>query len=151
MGSATGIRLDNQLCVALYDASRAIVGCYRPLLDRIGLTYSQYVVLLVLWEHDAMTLRDLGHEVHLDSGTLSPLLKRLEANGVVTRQRSAADERVLEVALTEKGRALYDDAVRVQAQVEEMTGLAPAELAELRDSLRALTARLRLAQDAPLA
>ncbi len=143
MPESRQLTLDNQLCVSLYDASRAIVGCYRPGLERMGLTYSQYVVLLVLWERESLTLGELGAAVHLDSGTLSPLLKRLEAAGVVTRRRSTADERVLEVAITEHGASLYDRACEVQSEVEAMTGLSRDELVALRDTLRTLTGRLR--------
>ncbi len=117
--------------------------CYRPLLDRIGLTYSQYTVMLVLWETDDMALRDLGQLLHLDSGTLSPLLKRLERQDVITRRRDAADERILRVALTDKGRDLRSQAKKVQAEVEAMTGLSRQELVELRDQLNDLSQHMR--------
>ncbi len=88
MATGENLRLEHQLCVALYNATRAITGCYRPLLDEIGLTYTQYVVMLALWEHDTVVMRELGAMLHLDSATLSPILKRLERAGLVTRQRS---------------------------------------------------------------
>jgi len=137
------LRLEHQLCVALYDASRAIVGCYRPLLAELGITYSQYTVLLVLWERDTATLRDLGEVLHLDSATLSPMVKRLEAAGLVTRRRGAHDERLLDVTITDAGRRLRDGASAAQRSVEQLTGLDPAELAALRDQLNELTARTR--------
>lgn len=136
------LRLEHQLCVALYNASRAITGCYRPLLAEIGLTYSQYTVMLVLWEHGTMALRDLGTALHLDSGTLSPLLKRLERAGLVTRSRGSDDERILDVALTDAGQALAPRASQAQRNVEEQTGLDADDLAVLRDQLNDLSARM---------
>lgn len=135
--------LSEQLCFALYSASRAVVGCYRPLLEEIGLTYSQYLVMLVLWENDTIDFARLCTELHLDSGSLSPVVKRLEANGLLTRHRRAADERTVEVRCTTQGRSLYEKARDVQRRVEKATGLSPAELVRLRDDLNALGARLR--------
>ena len=137
------LRLEHQLCVALYNATRAVTGCYRPLLDQIGLTYSQYVVMLVLWEHETIRLRDLGLMLHLDSATLSPMLKRLEHRGIVSRERGIDDERMLFVTITETGRSLRPQASAVQRSVEEMTGLDGASLAALRDQLNDLAARTR--------
>lgn len=136
-------RLDDQLCVALYNASRAMTGCYRPMLEQLGITYSQYVVLLLLWEEPEVSLSTMGERLHLDSGTLSPLLKRMEKAGLVTRTRPARDERTLIVTLTEEGRALQGPAAAAQRRVEAHTGLEPAELADLRRRLQSLTARLR--------
>ncbi|WP_132430438.1 MarR family winged helix-turn-helix transcriptional regulator [Pseudonocardia endophytica] len=137
------LMLSEQLCFALYSASRAVVGCYRPLLEEIGLTYSQYLVMLVLWEHDTVDFGRLCGDLYLDSGSLSPVVKRLEANGLLTRHRRAADERTVEVRCTTQGRALRDEAVRVQRQVEEATGLSRDELVRMRDDLNALGARMR--------
>ncbi len=137
------LRLDHQLCVALYHASRAVIGCYRPGLDELGLTYSQYTVMLVLWEHERTTMRELGHLLHLDSATLSPVLKRMEQAGLLTRERDADDERVLNVSITAAGKRLQKPAGRVQQGVEQATGLSGSELADLRDRLNDLTARLR--------
>ena len=137
------LRLEHQLCVALYNATRAVTGCYRPLLDQIGLTYSQYVVMLVLWEHETIKLRDLGLMLHLDSATLSPMLKRLEHRGIVSRERGIDDERMLFVTITETGRSLRPQASAVQRSVEEITGLDGASLAALRDQLNDLAARTR--------
>ena len=117
--------------------------CYRPLLDRIGLTYSQYTVMLVLWENDQVALRDLGELLHLDSGTLSPLLKRLEKQGFITRRRDADDERVLRVSLTDEGRDLRAQAKKVQAEVETMTGLSRRDLVQLREQLNSLSKYMR--------
>ena len=129
--------------MAIYNASRAMNSCYRPLLDRIGLTYSQYTVMLVLWENDQVALRDLGELLHLDSGTLSPLLKRLEKQGFITRRRDADDERVLRVSLTDEGRDLRAQAKKVQAEVETMTGLSRRDLVQLREQLNSLSKYMR--------
>ncbi len=117
--------------------------CYRPLLHDIGLTYSQYTVMLALWEEDHVALRDLGEALHLDSGTLSPLLKRLERQGFITRRRDDDDERVLRVSLTGEGRALRSAAKKVQSEVEARTGLTVDELQTLRDQLNSLSTVLR--------
>jgi DNA-binding MarR family transcriptional regulator len=135
--------LDEQLCFALHTASRAMTGCYRTLLDSIGLTYSQYAVMLVLWEHESVTLGTLCARVQLDTGTLSPLLKRLEGEGLLVRRRRAEDERTVQLTLTERGRLLRSEAAAIQARVQDATGLRPGELAALRDDLHALAARLR--------
>lgn len=137
--------LDEQLCFALNTASRAMTGCYRPLLDEIGLTYTQYAVMLVLWEQESVTLGLLGHRLQLDSGTLSPLLKRLEVLGLLTRRRRAEDERTVQVTATAEGLDLRDRAAAAQRQVVAATGLDPGSLAEMRDSLQVLTRRLRKA------
>jgi len=136
------LKLEHQLCVALNRASRAVNACYRPLLNDIGLTYSQYSVMLVLWEQESTTLGELARLLQLDSGTLSPLLKRMAEHGHLTRSRSADDERVLIVSLTPAGRALQSQAVPIQAEVETATQLGPDELSLLRDSLRDLTEEL---------
>ncbi len=135
--------VDEQLCFALYDASRAVVGRYRAGLASLGLTYTQYIALLALWETPTTTMTDLGERLHLDSGTLSPLLKRLEAQGLVTRRRPPSDERALEVSLTESGAALRDRVRRVQLEVEEATGLGQERLDALRADLALITARMR--------
>ena len=143
MTTKDNLHLEDQLCVALYNATRAVTGCYRPLLDQIGLTYSQYVVMLVLWEHESIMLRDLGLTLHLDSATLSPMLKRLEHRGIVARERGIDDERMLFVTITDTGRSLRPQARAAQRSVEEMTGLDGKSLAALRDQLNDLAARTR--------
>lgn len=139
----TRFRVDDQLCFALYDASRAIVGRYREGLAELGLTYTQYLVLLRLWETSPLTVADLGDALHLDSGTLSPLLKRLEAQGLVTRRRLPTDERSVEIAVTQAGRDLKPLARRVQVDVENATGLDGDGIAALREDLHGLAAELR--------
>ncbi|WBB75347.1 MarR family transcriptional regulator [Micromonospora sp. WMMD1128] len=133
--------LRRQVCFALYAASRALTDVYRPILDEHGLTYPQYLVLLVLWERgdDAPTVSELGARLRLDSGTLSPLLKRLEAAGLVVRTRSATDERRVEVGLTGRGRALREGMDEVPMRVARATGLTETELIGLRDTLTRVT------------
>ncbi|MVU78451.1 MarR family transcriptional regulator [Nocardia sp. ET3-3] len=131
--------LENQLCFALYAASRAMTAMYRPKLDALGITYPQYLVLLALWQRDGRTVGDLCSALELDSGTLSPLLKRLEAAGFVARRRSTADERRVEITLTERGRELRSAACHIPGRSAEITGMSLDELAELRTTLRRLT------------
>lgn len=144
-GPGSRFTLDDQLCFALHAASRAMTGCYRPLLEPLGLTYSQYAVLLVLWEGGAVAQGELCGRLYLDSGTLSPLLRRLESHGLITRRRRREDERTIEVGLTADGMALRERAVLAQARAEEATGLTAEELGGLRDDLHRLSARLRAA------
>ncbi|MEH0544708.1 MarR family transcriptional regulator [Streptomyces sp. B21-105] len=136
------LRLDSQICFSLHAASRAFNGVYRVILKDLGLTYPQYLVMLVLWERGALPVKRLGEHLRLDSGTLSPLLKRLEAAGLVRRERSARDERSVEVRLTAQGAALRERAVEVPRRIVTATGLDPAEIGELRDRLDHLTAAL---------
>lgn len=133
--------LRDQVCFALYAASRALTDVYRPLLDEFGLTYPQYLVLLVLWERgdDPPTVSELGAALRLDSGTLSPLLKRLAAAGLVVRTRSALDERRVEVGLTADGAALRQRMTDVPLRVACSTGLDETELVALRDILTRVT------------
>ena len=141
-GNVTGVdelRLDRQVCFALYSASRAVTQLYRPLLDELGLTYPQYLVMLVLWERGPATVKELGAALELDSGTLSPLLKRLAAAGLVTRDRRAVDERSVEVRLTAAGERLETRAAGVPRKIAKATGLRVGELSTLRHDLRALT------------
>ncbi|TDL11742.1 MarR family transcriptional regulator [Mycolicibacterium obuense] len=137
-----GPRLDEQLCFALYSASRAVTAAYRPLLEELELTYPQYLVLMVLWEEQPCTVGHLGDRLHLDSGTLSPLLKRLESAGLVRRQRSATDERRVEISLTDRGRALEERAACIPDRLLGSDASAAADLAALRDALHLITADL---------
>lgn len=107
------LKLENQLCFSIYAASRAITKVYRPFLDKLGITYPQYLVMLVLWESNTITLRDLGNKLYLDSGTLTPLLKRLERMEFIKRERSTEDERILCVSITEKGLAMKQEAIKI--------------------------------------
>lgn len=135
--------LDEQICFALYSASRAITARYRELLEPLGVTYPQYLVLLALWQDDAQRVSDLGRRLQLDSGTLSPLLRRLEQSGLVTRARSAADERTVVVSLTPAGDAMRAQAVGIPAQVCVATGLDLDSIAALRDEVAGLAEHVR--------
>lgn len=137
-GEFDPLHLDQQLCFALYAASNRIQRLYRPLLDSIGLTYPQYLVMLVLWQHGQRSVGELGQALHLDSGTLTPLLKRLEAAGLVERMRSVEDERRVVVQLTESGRALRERAVGFPGSVACATTLSPQKLVQLRDEVKCL-------------
>jgi DNA-binding MarR family transcriptional regulator len=143
------LHLEDQLCFALYAASRAMTAVYAPMLDELGLTYPQYLVLLVLWDHDGERVSGIGDRLQLDSATLTPLLKRLEGHGFVERRRSTADERVVEVFLTAAGKRLKRRAADVPRCVFEQSGLSLAELAKLRTTLQALTRRLRAGPPEP--
>jgi len=134
--------LDNQLCFALYSASLAMTKLYKPLLEALGLTYPQYLVLLVLWEQDGLTVSALGERLHLDSGTLTPLLKRMEQADLLVRQRSTEDERRVEVTLTAAGRKLKAKAGSVPACVMEAAGCPIPELMALTQKVQALRDRL---------
>ncbi|MGA5900701.1 MarR family winged helix-turn-helix transcriptional regulator [Streptomyces venetus] len=136
------LRLDQQICFSLHAASRAFNGVYRVILKDLGLTYPQYLVMLVLWEHDELPVKKLGEHLRLDSGTLSPLLKRLEAAGLVRRERSARDERSVEVRLTEEGTALRQRALQVPRRIAASTGFGPDEVRRLRAHLDELTTAL---------
>jgi MarR family transcriptional regulator, organic hydroperoxide resistance regulator len=139
---ANPLLLDAQLCFDLYAASRAVTGLYRSLLQDLGLTYPQYLVMLVLWERGAVPVKDLAAALQLDYGTLSPLLKRLEANGLVRRERRADDERSVLVAPTGDGDALRERARHVPGALSEAMGLPPEEFEGLRRGLRTLTANV---------
>lgn len=132
-------RLDDQVCFALYAASRAVTSLYRPLLDELRLTYPQYLVMLVLWEHGTSPVKDLGAALSLDSGTLSPLLKRLANLGYIRRERRSDDERSVCAALTEEGEALKEKVVSLPVTIGDAMGLDDAGQAELRKALRTLT------------
>ncbi|NCD20099.1 MAG: MarR family transcriptional regulator [Actinobacteria bacterium] len=133
------LALDHQLCFALHAASRRITAAYRPLLDEVGLTYPQYVVLLALWEKDGITVRELGERLFLDSGTLSPLLVRLEGAGLITRARTDPDDgRRLTVTLTEAGWAMREQAERINCTLQENLPLPPEDALALRDLARRL-------------
>ncbi|TAH75073.1 MAG: MarR family transcriptional regulator, partial [Anaerolineaceae bacterium] len=107
------LRLDNQLCFSLYVCSKEIIRQYKPLLDPYGLTYTGYIILMALWEQDEITIKDLGKKLFLDSGTLTPLLKKLEAQGYINRNRSQKDERNVYISLTKKGKDFQDEALSI--------------------------------------
>lgn len=136
------LALDQQLCFAVYSAAHALNRTYKPLLDPYGLTYPQYIALMTLWQQDGRTVKALGATLGLDSGTLSPLLKRLEASGYITRARDKADERQVLVTLTDKGRAMQRDAVAIRMEIGKATGCTLEALQALTGELQAMTGRL---------
>lgn len=145
---AAWLRLDQQLCFALYAASLATTKLYKPLLAPLGLTYPQYLVMLVLWEQDGPSVSELGQRLGLDSGTLTPLLKRLEAQGLVRRQRSAEDERRVHLALTAAGKRLRARALDIPGQIACATGCNLEEVSQLTARLQVLRSQLARAADA---
>jgi len=136
------LKLDNQVCFALYSTAHALTRTYKPLLDALDLTYPQYLVMLVLWEQDGLTVKEIGQRLHLDSGTLTPLLKRLEVAKLLRRERATSDERQVNIHLSEQGHALYEKARSVPEQIvcasgrdaKALTALK-ADLINLRDTL----------------
>lgn len=125
------LRLENQLCFPLYACAREVIRQYKPFLDAIDLTYTQYIVMMVLWAEGSVSVKELGRRLYLDSGTLTPLLKKMEVKGLLTRTRSVEDERKLIVALTPKGDALKDRALGVPFQIAKCSKLDPQDAAEL--------------------
>ena len=125
------LKLSNQLCFPLYACARETIKLYKPYLDELDLTYTQYIAMLVLWEKKSVTVKELGEALYLDSGTLTPLLKKMETKGLLTRRRSEQDERSLIVTLTEQGEALKEDAISVPRQMAAYVRLEPDETREL--------------------
>lgn len=138
-GETGSLLLDDQLCFGLYSASRAVTSLYRTLLEPLDLTYPQYLVMLALWEHDAQQVKELGAALNLDSGTLSPLLKRLEKAGLVTRERQADDERSVRITLTDQGQALREQAERIPPHIGRALGFDLDTIVRLRTSMDQLT------------
>ncbi|MBL0748402.1 MarR family winged helix-turn-helix transcriptional regulator [Nocardioides baculatus] len=134
--------LAEQLCFDLYAASRAVTAAYRPALTELGITYPQYLVLIVLWEHESLTVRELGDELRLDHGTLTPLLKRMESSGLVERRRDNVDERFVVVSLAGRGESLRQHAERIQCDMKDQLGLDPQDFEDLQTTLRLLTSRV---------
>ena len=125
------LKLENQICFPLYACSREIIKQYKPFLDEIDLTYTQYIAMMVLWEHQSVTVKELGQYLFLDSGTLTPLLKKMEAKGIISRRRDQEDERSLIVSLTAEGEALKERAIEVPQKMAQCVRLAPEEAQEL--------------------
>ncbi|RTE09331.1 MarR family winged helix-turn-helix transcriptional regulator [Paenibacillus whitsoniae] len=136
MSSSEFLKLENQLCFSLYASSRAITRMYRPLLEELGITYPQYLVLLVLWDQEESTVKELSEKLDLDSGTLTPMLKRMEAQQLLVRRRSQEDERVVNILLTETGRALYDRAICIPQTLFAASGLSEEEIVSFNQQLQ---------------
>lgn len=136
------LKLENQLCFPLYAASKEIVRHYKPFLDKLDMTYTQYITMMVMWEHKELTVKELGQYLYLDSGTLTPLLKTMEKKGWVERNRSKEDERVLNVSITAQGQALREKALYVPEQMAGCVCLEPEEAADLYKLLNKILGRL---------
>ncbi len=136
------LKLDNQLCFPLYAVSKEIVRKYTPFLNEIDLTYTQYIVMMVMWEHREMNVKELGQKLYLDSGTLTPLLKNLEKKGFVTRTRSTKDERVLVVTVTDEGMKLRDKAVEIPGKMSGCINLEKEEAVQLYTTIKKLLSQM---------
>lgn len=134
------LALENQVCFALAVASRSVLALYRPILEPLGLTHPQYLVMLTLWEHSPRSVKEIGSALQLEPATLSPLLKRLEAAGYVTRQRSSVDERVLDITLTDAGLRLRDRAESIPTRIVAELGMSVEDLTRMRETLHAVIA-----------
>lgn len=132
------LKLSNQLCFPIYALSRQITNIYRPHLDKLGLTYPQYLVLMILWEQESVTIKHLGELLWLDSGTLTPLLKRMESNGILQRKRSLDDERVVNITITEKGKSIETKASLIPCAVKEALKTSDEQVGQLREQLKSL-------------
>lgn len=142
MSDAPALKLGDFICFSLYSASHAFTRVYKPLLDRLGLTYPQYLVMVLLWEKDGQTVGQIGEQLFLESSTLTPLLKRLEAAGHVRRERNPADERQVLIRLTDSGRDLKDQTVDFFEHLTQAVGMGLEEITELRDNIQRLRANL---------
>lgn len=136
------LKLDNQICFPVYALSREIVSRYRPLLDQLDITYPQYLVLLILWEHQEQSVSQLGEKLYLDSGTLTPLLKRLEQKKLVTRSRSKEDERIVKIKLTSEGQSLQKKAASIPKQLFEDMKVPEEELKQLKTTIEKILTTL---------
>lgn len=142
MASTNYLQLDKQLCFALYSTSLAMTKLYKPLLEKLGLTYPQYLVMLILWERDGLALKDIAEQLHIDSGALTPVIKRLEALGLLQRHRQADNERTLEIDLTPAGKALREQAQEIPLHIGMACATSEAEINALREQLQQLRKNL---------
>lgn len=142
MNKYDDLKLDNQLCFSLYAASREVIKLYKPCLDKFNLTYTQYVAMLVLWEDEKSTVKEIGKRLHLDSGTLTPLLKKIESMGLIKRYRDSNDDRVVIVELTEEGRSLKQEIRCVPKEMACRINLSRNEIEKLKDELDNLLEKL---------
>lgn len=135
-------KLENQLCFPLYVIAKEITGLYRPFLEELDITYSQYLVMMVLWENEGLSVNQIGEKLYLDSGTLTPLLKRLEAKHYIRRIRKKEDERLVQVFLTEEGNFLQKKACAIPGKMKEKLNLSPEDFLELRETVTKLLSKL---------
>jgi DNA-binding MarR family transcriptional regulator len=140
--SQKALYLDQQLCFALYSTSLAMTKVYKPLLDKLGLTYPQYLIMLILWQNDGLALKDIGEQLHIDSGALTPVIKRMEAMGLLVRTRNPQNERTLEIRLTKVGWAMREQAAEVNRTIGLSCGMAEPEIHALRRELIELRSQL---------
>ncbi|MDN4014605.1 MarR family transcriptional regulator [Chryseobacterium gambrini] len=136
------LKLENQLCFPLYVIAKEITGLYRPFLDELDITYPQYLVMMVLWEHDGLPVNSIGEKLYLDSGTLTPLLKRLENKGFIERKRKKEDERVVEVFITESGRNLQEKACRIPEKLFQKIGASPEDWKALKENVQKILTKI---------
>jgi DNA-binding MarR family transcriptional regulator len=136
-------KLGNQLCFPFYVIAKEMTGLYRPFLDELGITYSQYLVMMVLWEKDGLTVNQIGEKLYLDSGTLTPLLKRLESKGFIIRKRKKEDERVVEVFLDDAGRNLQRKACEIPAKMQEKLNLSTEDFLELKETVQKILNKIQ--------
>ncbi|MBD3903282.1 MarR family transcriptional regulator [Chryseobacterium sp. Ch-15] len=136
-------QLGNQLCFPLYVIAKEITGLYRPFLDELDITYPQYLVMMVLWEKDGLTVNQIGEKLYLDSGTLTPLLKRLEAKGILIRKRKKEDERVVEIFLQQSGKDLQQKACQIPAKMQEKLNLSSEDLLELKETVQKILNKIQ--------
>jgi DNA-binding MarR family transcriptional regulator len=135
MENSKSLQLENQICFPLYVIAKEITGLYRPFLDEIDITYPQYLVMMVLWENDGLAVNHIGEKLFLDSGTLTPLLKRLEGKGIIDRKRKKEDERVVEVFLTESGKQLQQKACEIPKKIQDKIGVETEDLLHLKETI----------------
>ncbi|MFP3596656.1 MarR family winged helix-turn-helix transcriptional regulator [Chryseobacterium sp. SIMBA_029] len=136
-------KLENQICFPLYVIAKEITGLYRPFLDELDITYPQYLVMMVLWENDGLTVSHIGDQLFLDSGTLTPLLKRLEAKGFIVRKRNKEDERVVEAFLSESGRELQTKACEIPGKILEKIDVEPEDLVQLKENIQKIVSKIK--------
>lgn len=136
MENSESLKLENQICFPLYVIAKQITGLYRPFLDELDITYPQYLVMMTLWENDGLAVNNIGEKLYLDSGTLTPLLKRLEAKGFIMRKRKKEDERVVQVFISESGKALQQKACEIPTKMHQKVGVSKEDWAELSHSVK---------------
>ncbi|MDC8103200.1 MULTISPECIES: MarR family winged helix-turn-helix transcriptional regulator [Chryseobacterium] len=142
MENSENLKLENQICFPLYAIAKEITGLYRPFLDELDITYPQYLVMMVLWEQDGLPVTQIGDKLLLDSGTLTPLLKRLEGKGFISRNRKKEDERVVQVFLTEQGKNLKENACGVPEKIMKKINVQPEDLLQLKNSINIILSKI---------
>ncbi|OCK51148.1 MarR family transcriptional regulator [Chryseobacterium sp. CBo1] len=142
MDNLTTPKLENQICFPLYVIAKEITGLYRPFLDELDITYPQYLVMMILWENDGLSVNCIGEKLYLDSGTLTPLLKRLESKGFIQRKRKKEDERVVEVSITESGKALQQKACAIPEKIHNKIDVSKEDWLQLKESIQKILSKI---------